>query len=329
MNWIYELSGVRFSYGTDPVLNFDKLRIADSGSTALVGPNGAGKSTLLNILAFLILPDHGDVRFFGQPVTADNYKQLRRRVGYVQQKPYLFHASVEDNIGSGLKIRGVPKAVRRERVRKIMGEFGIEPMADRYAHDLSGGEAQKAAIARALVLEPEVLILDEPFSHLDRSFRDELEVMIREIATRRSSVLIFTTHDQMKAQLLADRVLSMVDGHILPMSVMNLFKGEIKGDHFDTGRLSISIPVGQKEGNRLALEATQLVLSTRELDSSMRNRFKGKIIKMSHEQQQVHAVVDAGEIFHVIITPAALKELAIGIGDTVWVSFKSSSVHLF
>ena len=329
MNWLYELSDIRFSYGTDPVLHFGKLKIPASGSTALVGPNGAGKSTLLNILAFLNLPDQGGIRFLGQPVTRDNYKQLRRRVGYVQQKPYLFHASVGDNIEAGLKIREVPKTERRERVWKIMQEFGIETMAERYAHDLSGGEAQKVAIARALVLDPEVLILDEPFSHLDRSFRDELEFMIREIEARRSSTLIFTTHDQMKAQLLADQVFSLVDGHLLPMSVMNLFKGKIRGEHFDTGKITISIPAGQLEGTRLALEATQLVLSTHELDSSMRNRFEGRVSRMSHEHQQVHVVVEAGEIFHIIITPAALKELAVGIGDTVWVSFKSTSVHLF
>ena len=329
MNWLYELSGIRFSYGSAPVLDFEELKIAAAGATALVGPNGAGKSTLMNILAFLELPQQGRLCFQGQSVTPENFRSLRRRVGYVQQKPYLFHASVRENIETGLKIREVPKAERRKRADQIMGEFGIDAMADRYAHELSGGEAQKVAIARALVLDPAVLILDEPFSHLDRSFREEFEAMIRDIETRSPAALIFTTHDQMKAQLLAQQVFNLVDGHLLTMSVMNLFKGTIKGDHFDTGKLSFSIPAGQKEATRLALEATQLVLSTRELDSSMRNRFMGRIVRMSHEHQQVHVVVNANELFHVVITPGALKELAVGIGDTVWISFKSSAVHLF
>ena len=137
MNWAYELHGTRFAYGEEPVLDIDVLQIARAGITALVGPNGAGKSTLLNLLAFLTWPGQVSMRFLDREIDAANFQQFRRQVGYVQQKPYLFHASVRNNIELGLKIRGLPKPRRRELLQKTLREFGLETMADRDEHAVS------------------------------------------------------------------------------------------------------------------------------------------------------------------------------------------------
>ena len=185
------------------------------------------------------------------------------------------------------------------------------------------------ALARALIHSPGILILDEPFNHLDRSFREFLEEMFRVLVNRDGVTVIITTHDQFKAQTLAGQVFSLIDGRLIPMSVMNLYTGRIDGDRFDTGRLSIIIPPHLPAGNRLAIEANQLVLSREPLESSMRNGFQGRVLRLADENLWIHVTVDAGELFHAVITPAALQELGVSIGDTVWVSFKSTSVHVF
>lgn len=329
MSWAFELRGTRFDYGADPVLRIDELHIARAGITALVGPNGSGKSTLLNHLAFLAWPGRGSLRFRDREISAADFRQYRRQVGYVQQKPYLFHASVRDNIELGLRIRGLNKAARRERTQKLIREFGLDVIADRQAQGLSGGEAQKVALARALILQPEVLILDEPFNHLDKGFRLLLEERLREIVKHEAATVILTTHDQFLAQTLADQVFNLIDGHLLPLAAMNLFTGRCVDNRFVTEKLEIAIPPHLPPGNRLAIEANQLVLSKEPLESSMRNRFQGRILRLADEDLWIHVTIDAGEQFHAVITPAALKDLGVTIGDTVWVSFKSTSVHVF
>lgn len=329
MSSVYELTGVGFAYGQVPVLDIHALTINHANITALVGSNGSGKSTLLNLLAFLVLPDSGILRFHGEQVTGSNIHQLRRRIGYVQQKPYLFHASVSDNVELGLKIRGVVKAERRERLRECLVDFGLDSMAERYAHGLSGGEAQKVALARALIHHPQVLILDEPFNHLDRTFREHLQDLIESIVQRDNVTVIFTTHELLHAQSLADQVFTLSDGRLHPSSAMNVYPGRCNDERFDTGKITITIPPGTRAGTQLAIEANQLVLSKTALESSMRNHFQGTITKLAHENQQILVTVAAGEVFHAVITPAALQELGVNIGDTIWVSFKSTSAHVF
>jgi len=324
----YQLKDIRFAYRDDPVLEFDGLRLESSVCTALVGANGSGKTTLLDMLAFLHLPDRGQIRFFGEPVSRQNYRESRRRTGYVHQKPYLFHSSVRDNVEIGLQLRRVPRPERRQRVRKILQEFGLDHLADRYALHISGGEAQKVAIARSLVMEPDVLLLDEPFSHVDVSFRHELEKLLAKIIEGGTATVIFTTHDQLQAQMLAGKVYTLAGGRPVPIGLTNLFTGTPRGEYFDTGKLKIYIPLPGKSGRQLAVDANQIVLSRDRLESSMRNSYPGRITGLFEENGLITVTVDAGETFRVQVTRAALQELAVSIGDGVWLSFKSSSVHL-
>ena len=212
--WSYELDDVAAHYGERRALDIRELRIAKDRITAVVGLNGAGKTSLLNILAFLQPVDRGSFRFFGSEVRPERYPALRRRVGYVQQKPYLFNTTVRRNLELPLKWRGVPPADRQRRIDNVSAQFELERLQDRRAHELSGGEAQRVALGRALVLSPEVLILDEPFTFLDRDSAERMQLFLRERIDNSCRTIVFTTHDLELAERLAGNVCALAEGRV-------------------------------------------------------------------------------------------------------------------
>lgn len=327
----YELKNIEQRYNGNTVLRIDDYCIASNSVTALVGPNGSGKSTLLDIIALINNPVAGTLKFFNQEVRREDHESLRRRIGYIQQKPYLLNTSVYKNIELGLKLRNIEKSIRQERVNHIIERFQLGHLAERRAHMLSGGEAQKVAIARAMVLEPEVLILDEPFSHLDKNFNQEFETLIRSIRQTGKQTVVFSSHDHLQAQILADQVCSLIDGHWVPTSAINLITGEVEPQNhlFISNHLKIHIPAAVATGTRLTIDSRHLVLSGDELKSSMRNSFPGVIKSIKEEDGEIHVNVDIGELFHVLITRSALNELGVNVGDAVWVSFKSTAARIF
>ena len=209
MESLYQISSLAFSYPGRKVLDLDELLIARNQVTAVVGPNGSGKSTLFDILAFLRKPDAGTILFRGNPASGTRSALLRRQVGYVQQKPYLMRMSVRDNIGLGLKFRGETRAAINAAVNAVAGELGITALLDRDAGKLSGGEIQKVALARALALQPEVVIMDEPFTYLDEATVHDIEEWIAGQRKTRNKTIIFSTHDRLRAQSLSDTVLNL------------------------------------------------------------------------------------------------------------------------
>lgn len=212
MEYLYRVSNLAFSYSDRKVLDLEELHIGYNRVTAVVGPNGSGKSTLFDILAFLRKPDAGTVLFRGKPASETRTALLRRQVGYVQQKPYLMKMSVRDNIGLGLKFRGETRNVIDAAVNAVAGELGLAPLLDRYAGKLSGGEIQKVALARALALQPDVIIMDEPFTYLDEVTVGEIETWIGSQRDARARTVIFSTHDRARAQSLSDNILDLGNG---------------------------------------------------------------------------------------------------------------------
>ena len=212
MDYLYQVSNLAFSYGARKVLDLEQLHIGHGRVTAVVGPNGAGKSTLFDILAFLRKPDAGTILFRGRPTSATRPARLRLQVGYVQQKPYLMKMSVRDNIGLGLKFRGETRAVIDTAVNTVAEELGLAELLDRDAGKLSGGEIQKVALARALALQPDVIIMDEPFTYLDEVTVSEIEAWIAGQRDARARTIIFSTHDRSRAQSLSDNILHLVNG---------------------------------------------------------------------------------------------------------------------
>ncbi len=330
MNPAYALDGVTVHHGTKQVLHVERLAIEAGSVTALVGPNGAGKSTLLRVLAFLQPPSAGSVRYAGERPTRASVTALRRRVGLVPQNPYLLRQSVHGNVELGLKLRGVARPERLARVARVLGELGLATLAQRPAHALSGGEQQRVALARVLALAPEVLLLDEPFTHLDPRAAQEMERIIAELADRRTRTVVFASHDELRARALSHQILSLVNGRIGPASLVNLFHGAYDLPHrlFDTGRLQLHLADHIDAATRVAIDPAHVVLSPARLESSMRNCFPGRVVELSERGGEVQVGVAAGERFHALITHEALQAQGITLGAEVWVSFKSNAIQV-
>ena len=214
MSCQYKLSNIQFSYSDKKILDIEQQSFKQGKITALVGANGAGKTTLLGLLSFIFDAEVGEIEFSGEKVTKNNQASLRKSVGLVQQNPYLIKGSVIKNIELGLKFRHVKPAVRESRAREMLRILKIENLADRSVKSLSGGEAQKVAIGRALVLDPKVILLDEPFTYLDREFVEDFELLIKKLRNEQNKTIIFTTHNQAQAKVLSDQVFSIADGHL-------------------------------------------------------------------------------------------------------------------
>lgn len=193
---MYRLQSIRKCYGSNVALDIEELTIAEGRLYTLTGANGAGKSTLLSILAFLAPPTSGEIFYAGKRVDRDHgsVEEYRRRVTLLHQSPYLFGGSVDDNVAFGLKVRGIRGEELRRRIDEALDVVGLRGFRDRKARELSGGEAQRVAMARALALKPEVLLLDEPLANIDRETTGLLEAVIASLPAQGTTV-VMTTHD--------------------------------------------------------------------------------------------------------------------------------------
>ena len=207
------VSNVNKRFGDFLALDDVSLEVAGGSLTALLGPSGSGKSTLLRVIAGLEVPDTGTVVISGEDAT--NVPVRKRGVGFVFQHYAAFkHMTVRDNVAFGLRIRKRSKAETRDRVDELISLVQLEGMADRYPSQLSGGQRQRMALARALAVEPKVLLLDEPFGALDARVRKELRVWLRRLHEEVHQTTVLVTHDQEEAMEVADRIAVMDNGAI-------------------------------------------------------------------------------------------------------------------
>lgn len=196
------------------VLQVDELDVARGEVLGVVGPNGAGKTTLLLTLARLVGQHQGEIEMAGQPLRQWNSLEQRRRISLVFQNPMLLDMSVSDNVAIGLRLRRMPKAEVRARVNTWLRRLGIENLSRRRAGELSGGEAQRVSLARALVLHPDLLLLDEPFLALDPPARAMLMRDLAELLQHDHRTAILVTHNLKEAAKLSDRVAVIVGGKL-------------------------------------------------------------------------------------------------------------------
>ena len=195
-------------------LKIESLTIKKGETLAVVGPNGAGKSTFLLTLADLLKPVRGEVRFHEKPLKEWDELEYRRKIAFVFQDPLLMDMSVKDNIGLGLKFRGVKKESAREQVLKWSKAMGVDSLLNRRAGQLSGGEAQRVSLARAFVLDPELLLMDEPFSAVDPQTRSQLLKDLSKVLAQDHRTTIFVTHNLKEAAQFGDRVAVIIDGEL-------------------------------------------------------------------------------------------------------------------
>lgn len=335
MKNLYHLKSVEYFYGdnsnSDRVLSNINVEIEPSKIVAIVGPNGSGKTTLLNLLAFLDLPKAGELCFKEKVINKQEIDSYKKQVGYVQQSPYLLRGSAYKNIELGLKLRHVDKESRHKKAEETIELLGITDLAKRSARSLSGGEAQKVAIGQVLALDPEILVLDEPFNHLDQDAILELEKLVVKLNKDFDKTIIFTTHNQIQAQSLADNVYSVIAGRLFEAHLVNLYSGSLdrKNNVFNTANLSIRVSDAIKQGEQIAIDPNQIVISNEKLDSSMQNSFLGKVTGMNEGEGNIKLNINIGEQIQATITHNALEQLKLSIGNDVWVSFKSSSIVVF
>ena len=356
---IIEIRDVAVEYRERCVLAVGRFEIWAREVLSLVGPNGAGKSTLLRLLALLEVPTRGTVTFAGRPVKfrAGELLSLRRRMATVFQAPLLFDATVYGNVAMPLRFRKFPAAEIDRRVRRWLGRFEIAHLAARPARTLSGGEAQRASLARAFVLEPEVLFLDEPFGALDVPTRERLLIDLQAVLREARTTAVFVTHDRNEALMLADRLAVVMGGQIHQVDAPDrvfaapatedvarfvgadtIMSGLVRARR--TGLCVLSVGGGEiqiesdaRTGEHLlvCLRPEDVVLArahSRTPSTSMRNALSGKVQRVIPLGTQVRLNVDIGVPLRAFITRQALAELALAEGDEVWACFKATAPHV-
>src|SRR5215469_6570636 len=213
------VSNIQKSLGGNEVLKAVSFELRRGEVVALLGPSGSGKTTLLRLIAGLDYPDAGRI-VLGEKLLFDSEIGVevpaeRRNLGLVFQSYALWpHRTVFDNVAYGLRLRRTAPSQTRERVLSVLGQVGLEGMAERHPHQLSGGQQQRVALARAIVYNPRLLLLDEPLSNLDAKLREEARVWLREMIEQLKIIAVCVTHDQIEALAIADRVLLLENGRI-------------------------------------------------------------------------------------------------------------------
>jgi tungstate transport system ATP-binding protein len=340
--------------GRRTVLEVDRLDLHAGEVLAIIGPNGAGKTTLLLQLGLLERPDAGEVLFDGRPSRGHELK-LRRRMAAVFQEPLLLDRTVAANVETGLRLRGVPRAERRARVTRWLDRFGIGVLAGRSSRTLSGGEAQRASLARAFALEPEVLLLDEPFSALDQATRETITDQLAAVLAETHLTTVVVTHDRDEASRLGDRVAVLIGGRIRQIgSPSEVFSAPVDesvaafvgietisaGDVTDRrdGLVTLNVcghvveAVGSGDFARalvcLRPEDVSLYAPGEHVPGSARNKIAGRVTRVVTTGADARVEIDCGFPLMARITRRSVADLDIREGSPIVASFKATAVHL-
>ncbi len=265
-----ELAGVTKSFGGPRAVDELSLQVAEGELLVLLGPSGCGKTTSMRSIAGLETPDAGSIAVGGRMVF-DAYRRIdvpanRRNVGLVFQSYAIWpHLTVFDNVAFPLRVRHLPRAEMKRRVHEILALFDLDGLADRGASRLSGGQMQRVALARSVVMEPRALLLDEPLSNLDAKLRDRLRIELRLIQQQLGITSIYVTHDQTEALALADRVAVMRGGKIVqldtPVAVYSRPRTRFVADFVgDSNLLAATVVGAERDRVRVRLNGTQIEL---------------------------------------------------------------------
>lgn len=312
-----EVANVSKRFGDFLALDDISLTIPDGSLTALLGPSGSGKSTLLRIIAGLDEPDTGTIQIGG--VDATGLPAQRREIGFVFQHYAAFkHMSVRDNVAFGLKIRKQPKAQIDARVRELLGVVGLTGYADRLPSQLSGGQRQRMALARALAVEPKVLLLDEPFGALDANVRSDLREWLRRLHDEVHVTTVLVTHDQEEAMAIADHIAVLHDGTIEQLGTPRALY-DSPATPFVMGFLG---PVTELDGR--LVRPHDLVISEH-ADSGGTEAMVQRIVHLGFEVRVDLALAGAGEL-SVHATRGRADELELRTGTIVYVRDASTRV---
>src|SRR5437660_3521640 len=331
-----ELRGVRHRYEGRVVLDLEQFTVPRTGTVAVVGHNGSGKSTLLRLLALLEAPTEGQVLLNGTVVPRRPPAALRRRVTLVEQRPILFVGTVLENLEYGLQVRDIGRTAATGIIGDVVGRLGLQPLLSRRRHELSDGEVQRVAVARALVLRTDVLLLDEPASSADRAAAGALYRALSAERAARPFAVCIASHQLEDAYRWADDIRALADGRLSPVTPENLFRVELPpGDGVKSvrvGNIDLVVMTDRAGPAVVAVPPTDIFVSREPLSSSARNVFKGRVTAMAIERRGagVHVRADVGGVELVAaITAEAARDLALAPGSPVVFSFKATAVQVF
>jgi tungstate transport system ATP-binding protein len=354
---ILEARNLEVKRGGTVILDVPSLSIQKGEILSLIGPNGAGKTTFLQALSYLLKPFQGEIFFRGNKVNSHHSVfEYRRKLAMVFQEPLLFDTTVFENVASGLKIRGMERAEIRNRVMEQLDWFGIGHLSHRSARTLSGGEAQRTSLARAFALQPEILLLDEPFASLDPPTRESLIEDLEGILCQTRTTTVFATHDRLEALRLSDRMAVMNGGKIFqigsPGEVTNhpanefvasfvgvetILTGKVLKKDGGTFIASISgkeieavgkVRLGETVVLCIRPENVTLSIHPSREATSARNTFMGKIVKIASMGLYQKVQLDCGFPLVAYVTKHSLEELSLTEGREVRVSFKATAIHV-
>ena len=334
-----------------------------AGITILFGPSGAGKSTLLDCVAGLTRPDAGRIALDGDALfdsaSGIELPPQERRIAYVFQTLALFpHLSAEENVAYGLLDLPVPE--RERRVAEILGAFRVEKLRKQKPGDISGGEKQRIALARSLVAEPRMLLLDEPLTGLEAELKSAIVDDLRAWNAANGIPILYVTHSREEVDALGERVIALENGRVVstgaPMDVLdaprrkrlaqaagfeNLLDGTVldlrEADGVMRVRLGktareLEVPLGFAAAGdrvRLAIRAGDILLANEQPRGlSARNVIEGQIILLERRGTMVIARVDCGVTFVAHVTPGAVRALELTVGRKVWLVLKTHSCHV-
>jgi len=347
-----EINNISKMFGQFHALNDINLTVPSGELVALLGPSGCGKTTLLRIIAGLEAPDEGQISFHGDDTTHKNVRE--RQVGFVFQHYALFrHMTVFENVAFGLRVR--PKDTRpkeaeiRRRVHELLDLVQLDWLADRYPPQLSGGQRQRIALARALAVEPKVLLLDEPFGALDAKVRKDLRRWLRRLYDELHITSVFVTHDQEEALEVADRVVVMNHGNVeqigSPQEVydfpktpfvyeflgnVNAFQGEITNGIAKIGDIEIKSDEHQQVKNA----PVNAYIRPHDIEVSRDSNQGAFAVKLTYAHAvgaTVHLELqrfDNHAYIEVELTRQEFNALKISEGDTVYIKLRNVKLFL-
>ncbi len=341
------------TYGSSHAVDAVDLTVQSGEFLTLLGPSGSGKTTLLMMIAGFVQPTSGDILLGGSPIT--NLLPERRNFGMVFQGYALFpHLSVADNVAFPLKARGISRSESEGRVRKALAQVQLDRLADRLPRQLSGGQQQRVALARAVVFSPDLLLLDEPLSALDKRLRNDLQEELKQLHREVGKTFINVTHDQEEALTMSDRIAIMRDGAVVqvgsPKALYDRPASRFVADFLGKSNfLNCTVTGIDKDVIRCTLggrdffqaasddapaigNSTLLALRPERIDvhatmpEGRHNCLAGEVRSVSYTGVNFHVVVRTAEAGDIMLTTSTWRaEVAPEIGNRLWVSWSADA----
>ena len=350
------LRDVQVRYGERTALAVEHLAVERGEILALLGPNGAGKSTLLRVLTLLEAPTAGEVIFEGTSITAAERASWRRRLCCCFQEPLLLDTTALANAALPLRLRGVPRYQAEARALRWLERLGVASVAARRAATLSGGEAQRVSLARALALDPALLGLDEPFAALDPESRESLQEDFLALQRERGMAVVLVTHDRAEALRLGDRVAVLLEGRVAqvgpPAEVFTrpvskavarlvgadtILEGTVLGAAEGLLILEVAGQRVEAVGTLRAGERALVVLRPEDVTllpaaemgrvSSARNNLPGRVVRLAPAGPLIRVHLDCGTPVTALVTRPSAAALSLAEGTAVIATFKASAAH--